>query len=321
MPRHPEHREQLPRYQPITAERIIVFAGAVAGILAIVITFFKVDDIKADQRSLIVIAELSLFCCLLVGYIYVISRRKLHRYAQAVLYLHYINHIIRDHQASRKFTKDDLHEIMQEIVDATAHCFSLLTGKRCRCCIKEIVDKDIVKTVVRDRISSSQTREAPSEVHKIGENTDFSSLFYGKNGYVRYFHCGNLLKLWRVHKYENSSFRHVGEPSIKSIFAFSMVRNWRLPYKSLIVWPIRYIPPGTEWPILNDEDMQQLPPEKRPVIMGFLTVDCRSKNVFDEYYSSELGAAIADALFTMMDVRRILDENVTKIGTMTAIEA
>src|SRR5688572_15363408 len=96
-----EHlRDHLPRWQPWTIERVLALAGSVAGLAALAVTFFKLDHLADNQQALILITELSIVCVGLVTYLYVTNRKKLHRYAQAVFYIHYINHIIRDELAS-----------------------------------------------------------------------------------------------------------------------------------------------------------------------------------------------------------------------------
>jgi hypothetical protein len=306
MPLRRVYKDQLPKWQPWTLERWILLIGGIAGIAALVVTFFKLDHLREDQLTLFLFSELSLLSIGLVGYLYVTNRKKLHRYAQAVFYLHFINHTIRDQVAAMQYGKPiNFEELMQDVVDATANCFSILTARQCRCSVKEIKPDRTVATVVRDGVSSSQSPNLSGAVHKIEDNTDFDNIWYGKGGCTRFFVCRNLVELWRSGKYKNSSFAVRGDPETRSILGLTFVTKWPLPYKSAIVWPIRYIPDACPWPILNDGSFHALPEDKRPFVWGFLCVDFHSRNVFDEIHAPELGAAIADAIFTMFHAARI----------------
>ena len=295
--------DQLPKWQPWTPERVLALAGSIAGLLALFITFFKIDQLAAEQQILIFAAELGLLCIGLIIYIYVMTRKKLHRYAQATYFMHYTNHVIRDQIASMEAGKEIvLRELLQDIVDACANCFSLLGGKRCRCSIIEVRPNNEVAAVVRDRLTSTQSPHTHAVSHTIDENTDFSNIWYGTNGCPRYFPSRNLIKLWQAGRYKNSSFKLHGEPSTVSVLGMTCVSNWPLPYKSTIVWPIRYIPEGTKWPLAQGTE----PAAQGVFLWGFLCIDCGSKRVFDTIHAPELGAAFADALFSVLHTARMM---------------
>lgn len=297
-------KDQLPKFHPWTVERVLGVFGSIAGIVALAIAFLRLDAISDDTVALILIGELSLLSVGLILWIYVTSIRKLHRYSQAVFYIHYINHVVRDQVAAIEAGQSaDLRELLHEIVDATAQCYSVLTAKRCRCCILEISPEKEVVIVVRDSITTTQS---PNIVpHHLEDNSDFSDIWYGRNGCPRFFYSRNLVKLWRSGRYKNTSFENYGNPETFSLLGMTIVTKWTLPYKSTIVWPLRYIPEGIQWPVLNAANLQQIPPEKRPFVWGFLCVDCNSRNRFDAVYAPELGAAIADATFTALHAARL----------------
>jgi hypothetical protein len=260
--------------------------------------------LKEDTKAYIFVLEITALCLGLIIYVFVTSKKKLHRYAQAVYYLHYTNHLIRDEIAGMDTGKSATTDaVLQDIVDALANCFSIITGRRCRCCIQEILPQGNVSTVVRDTITSKQS--ANTDSHNIEDSTAFSNIWYGKNGCPRFFISRNLVKLWSSGQYRNSSFRTYGEPETMNFLGISFVRKWTLPYRATIVWPIRYVPEGSRWPVLKPLD---LPVEKRPFVWGFLCVDCGSRNTFDATYGPELGASFADAIFTYLQaVRRNVD--------------
>lgn len=305
--------DQLPRWQPWTIERVLAIGGSIAGILALLISYFNLDHANEDVQTKIFVGELSFLSIGLIGYLYVTNYKKLHRYAQSVFYVHYIVHSVRDEIASMEAgQRVDLEELIQDIVDATSNCFSLLTAKRCRCCVQEIKPNQDVVTLVRDRITSTQSPNTGN--HNISENTDFSNLWYGRNGCPRFFLSRNLVALWRAGKYRNSSFEAYGEPTTMSVLGLTFVTKWTLPYKATIVWPIRYIPDGCKWPVLNERDLAAIPQDKRPFVWGFLSIDCKSKNTFDNLHAPELGAAIADAIFAVLHAARMNAQRLPNVG-------
>jgi hypothetical protein len=307
--------DQMPKWQPWTVERLVALIGGIGGLVALFVTFFKLDHLSADIQSYIFFVEMSLLCAGLLLYIYFTSRRKLHRYAQSTYFVHYVNHIIRDQVAAMEAGKSgDIPEILQDIVNAVANCFSILTAKRCRCCIQEIRPNSDVVTVVRDSITATQSANTDTGAHNIEANTDYSNIWYGKNGCPRFFISTNLVKLWSAGKYQNSSFNVYGQPETSNFLGFTYVKKWPLPYKATIVWPIRYMPEAAKWPILDMKDLRDLPTEKRPFVWGFLCIDCHSRRTFDVVHSPELGAAFADAIFTLLHAARMTAEKRSPIS-------
>jgi hypothetical protein len=296
-------KDQLPRYNPWSAERWLAIAGSIGGIAALVLTVFHPEHLRDDVQTFILLVELSLLCAGLLLYLWVTSRKKLHRYAQASFFVHYVSHLIRDEVAAFEAgSTPDPKAILQDIVDAVASCFSVLTARRARCCIQEIKAGGDVVIVVRDSITTTQSPPiSNSQASNIENNTDYKSIWYGTNGCPRFFVCRNLVALWRNNKYRNSSFEAYGEPTTFNFFGMTWVRKWTLPYKATIVWPIRYVPKEATWPALNPKPAAD---DNTPYVWGFLCVDWGSRNSFDETYSPELGAAFADAIFMLLHALR-----------------
>jgi hypothetical protein len=179
--------DQLPKWQPWTPERILALVGSIAGLLALLITFFKIDQLPAEQQFLIFAAELCLLCTGLIIYIYVMTRKTLHRYAKTTYFAHYVNHVIPDQIASMEAGKEvDLRELLQDIVDACAIAFHA--------------------AVVRDRVTSTQSPHTGAVSHAIDENTDFSSIWYGTNGCPRYILCRKRVTVDGVDIYANRPY-------------------------------------------------------------------------------------------------------------------
>jgi hypothetical protein len=297
--------DQLPKYSPWTWERTLGVLGSLSGLAALAITFLKLDRLNEDIQTKIFVIELALLSIFLFGYILITNFKKLHRFAQAIFYLHYINHIVRDEVASMEAGDPiDLREVLQDIVDATANCFSLLSGKRCRCEILEITPNQAVSVLVRDRMTQT-TRPESEAPYPIAENTDYSSIWYGSNGCTRFFLSSNLVSLWRKNQFRCTAFQTFGEPQTLSLGVISIVTKWPLPYKSSIVVPIRYVSDNCRWPALNEANLSRMSSEDRPFVWGFLRVDNKSRRSFDMLHSPELVAAIADALFTLLHGARM----------------
>ena len=58
-------------------------------------------------------------------------------------------------------------------------------------------------------------------------------------------------------------------------------------------------------PCSTKPTLSALPSEQQPSVWGSLCIDCKSTNVFDEIHAPELGAAIADALFTILQASKM----------------
>ena len=138
----------MPPWQAWTFERILLWVGSVASIIGVVLVFLD-QKLGADFKYLIIISELVLIVLVLAVFIFITHKKNLHRYAQAIFYMHFINHRVRDQMAILYSTgRIELNELLQDVVDETANCFSIITAKRCRCCIKEVRADGSVFTVV-----------------------------------------------------------------------------------------------------------------------------------------------------------------------------
>lgn len=294
-----QFKDQLPKYKGWDAERYLALFGSVAGIIALGLGFAHPEHWREDIQTYILLVELTLLCLGLLLYLWVTSRKKLHRFAQASFFVHYVSHLIRDEIAAAEAGKStDLQAILQDIVDAVAGCFSILTARRARCCIQEIKEGGSTLLIVRDSLTQSQS-PMPSKPCSIEDNTDFKDIWYG--ACQRYFVSRNLVQLWRTNQYRNSSFEQRGEPETFSLLGMTWVTKWTLPYKATIVWPIRYVPEGATWPALNPHPSGG---DKAPFVYGFLCVDWGARNTFEETFCPELGAAFADAIFTLLHALR-----------------
>jgi len=298
------YKEGLPKYSKINFWELSARIGTVASILGFGIAVFYYNA-KPTEYIYSVFLILCLIC--LLGYVLFQEYRKLNRFAQSTIFVHYITHIIRDILEKQKNTRStdfDLKAINSFLLDPISTCFSILTGRSCRVCLKILKSEDskiVIETLGRDTVSTAigKERKSPEVKHYLEENTDFNKLWYWEKGCSRYFLCNNLLELYRDNRYKNSSFMLVGEPKISDlVLGIKIVREWKLPYKSTLVVPIRYIP---------DEAMHS--EIEKQIIWGFLCIDCNSRKVFDPIYAPELAAAFADNLYTLFSQLELMKES------------
>lgn len=305
------YESQLPKKIGISKASIFNYSAGTASLLGIITSPFIFPN---DSVSLVYSIFLIFLVSSLLVHTYLRDKRKLTRYAQAIFYIHYVNHIVRDHLSEIENGNFQSTQItLYKIVNSIAQCYSLLTSKQCRCTIKELNDDFTINDAERDEISKNSTHmcnQNDTIKHTLDENTDFRNLWYSLSGCSRYFHHPNLLNYWKLRKYNNSSFRVVGDPKLKNFWGYSWVSRWPLQYKSTIVLPIRYFsefnPPK---PVLPPE---KLPPKSTFAewkFWGFLCIDCNSRNIFDPEFAPELGAAFADILYIFLTQTKILLDN------------
>lgn len=295
------YTKNLPKYKKITFNDAFSLLGSSASILALIVFLF----LDENSGSKIYPFFLVFIVVLLVSYSVKKAFSKEHRYAQTVFFTHHANHIVRDFFSILQTGKPvELKDTVEEILSTVANCFSIITGRLCRACIKDLGSDNVLRTTARDNRSKVFKNSPPEydNLHTLKENTDFYNLWYAKDSCFRYFFCNDLPKKWRLRRYENTSFKIYGEPKIQNIMGISWTTNWKLPYKSTIVFPIRYL----EEFIPPIEDGQKVPSQWKT--WGFLCVDCQSKNVFDSRYAPELGLAFADLLYTLFSQVDIMDK-------------
>jgi hypothetical protein len=96
----------------------------------------------------------------------------------------------------------------------------------------------------------------------------------------RYFLGNNLPQMMKKGLYNNTSIHKYAGPDGK---------QWTLPYKATMVWPIRVITQAAQ--------TGQGVFTGNHEIIGYLTVDTMAVNCFHEETDCDVGALLADALF------------------------
>jgi hypothetical protein len=307
---------QLPKKQFISFASFFSYLSGIASIFGLLLTGSFVSQQQVYFVHTIFLLILILSLC---AHTYLRDKRKLHRYAQAILYIHYVNHIIRDQVAcltDRDRSGFDLKTTSRDIVNATANCFSLLTSKKCRCSIVELQEDLQMVTTTRDNITENKRERGKYRDRSIKlENcTEFRNLWYSLNGCTRYYLCNDLLSEWKNRKYEHASFIDETPPRFVSFLSiFSFTKDWSLPYRSILVLPIRYVkkfdPPKQQQGDDVKSNGRKNPELSHWNFWGFLCIDCNSRNIFDREFAPELAAAFADCLYILFDQSNYALEN------------
>jgi len=265
--------------------------------IVIVSAFSNIWPSEAETRELLLlVAFLIYFVVLLVFLIlftFKFSRKS--RYAEATKCLHSALHSARDAYHYLDWCKSEDHEkivfdeerlcaYMKTTLTSIADAFTIVSGVRCRSSIKVLGQNSqgqlFVKTLARDEVSQVECQKKDSvetTSHLVSLNTDFSEITEGN---LDYFYVGDLTKYLN---YTNTSMKK--HDSMKS-------EKWTLPYKSTIVWPIRYVYIKSE--VENGTGTHE-------DLYGFLTLDSSSVNSFIKRYDVQMGALLADSLFPVLN--------------------
>ncbi|MBN4080307.1 hypothetical protein JYT31_01450 [Beggiatoa alba] len=254
---------------------------------------------KPELRELIILIAFcsysGILLIFLVLFTFKFSRKA--RYSEATKCLHSALHSARDAYHYLDWCKSESHDevsfdkerlcrYMTATLTSVSAAFTLVTGVNCRTSIKilgQTADNQLyVSTLARDAIAKTASEDRDrieGEKHLVSANTDFHLI---TEGHLNYFCDSNLPK---YPNYANSSLGNNG---------VQKGQPWKLPYKSSIVWPIRYVYTKNETEASTTKDTNE-------DLFGFLTVDSSSVNAFIEKYDVEMGAALADTLFPLLN--------------------
>lgn len=218
-------------------------------------------------------------------------------------FFHEINHAYRDylaeniiHNESPPKGIDDFiageKALVHSVAANMADIFSLLARHRCVVTVKlckSQKNKDYCYTYTRSETNSPRDRER-NRVFEIDpdKNTGFyeARTRQNKAEYYRYF-CNDLNKAVADQHYKNERAAFLGY------------------YQSAIVVPIRFTP---------EQDFKT--EKKQHKELGFLCVDCGSRNVFDEEVHVPLLAAFADQMYNFINLSRARTLAIAEAATM-----
>lgn len=265
----------------------------------VIIAAYK-DFWSYDQtfRETVLLIAFSLYFLILLLFLllFTISYSRKARYSEATKCIHDALHIARDayhyldwcispERPEVHYQKQLFCSYITNLLTAVSKAFTLVTGTNCRASLKVIGQNQdntlFVTTLARDQVSSHQCQEKDDREatkHLVSKNTDFHLITQGE---LNYFFHNNLCK---YDNYQNTS--------IDDYTRNMSSKKWPLPYKSTIVWPIRY---------KRKSDEHDLGKDRQEDMYGFLTVDSSSRDVFSERYDVEMGAAVADSMFSVLD--------------------
>jgi hypothetical protein len=262
---------------------------------------------KADlehEKVLIAYIALCVYVALLIALNahYTLRYARKARYAEAMVSVHAAIHCIRDAGwyldkciwKEEKYSDDHLKDMLRPCTDAVAQAFSLVTGKTNRVFIKRLcsvegqgVEGNYLETFCRDSVSAAANRDMDRNEgyqHTIYKNTAFRHIISRGQ---RYFFSNDVLAM---NDYE-STFQE-------------LFPDKKLPYRARIVFPIRYVRTEREMAPNIDantkEEGRKSVMKAKIVTAGFLGVDTKSPNAYEEAGDVELGLAIADALFPIL---------------------
>jgi hypothetical protein len=260
------------------------------------------------------------FFVLLFGLLFrEITRIRKEKYANIQHDLHDIQHIARDQHTLFDLMQDRTEENLklqshlvqrnlQDCLNSFASALSIVTGTKCRAAIKMIEpganpEKPVVFTYMRDIDSERHTKSDDQNRKADGsdlleDNSDFVSVFSEEG--PRWFFCNDLTTQPNYNNSRDPNLKSRSLSGIKAVWNLFRPVEWKVPYRSTIVWPIRQMK--------MEEDIGG-----EFSFAGFLTIDSPHRNVFDENFDTHLGAGVADCFYHIL-VRQ------DKIGTIDAEE-
>ena len=118
-----KYEEQLPKIQKLTFDRLFGYITGLASLAGLIGAPFIIKDL--NTLNYVYMSFLSLLILLLLAHAILIERRKLHKYAQTIFHIHFIQHIIRNSLSSKTKNnyEDDIVDVTQKILNSIAYCF------------------------------------------------------------------------------------------------------------------------------------------------------------------------------------------------------
>lgn len=297
--------------------RVRQFTGWLIGLIGLITAFLSgwdiVEKLFKNQPDIYLYAlgYLLLLVTLMTGYFvfrqYQTIRKE--RYANITPYLHRAMHGIRDLQtyvkekappAGANADAYDAFDIatkqkISQIIDQLAKVFQSITSTHCRASVKLIYEfnNDLYfYTFARDPGSSEKLlpldqKRAVSNHDPLNKNTRFAQLF-SVNENLWHYVSNDLAKDDQFKTTSMTAYCPDHIDRINAGWRHFLNWKWPLPYRSTIACVIRQGP-------------FDLLPNRTPKVLGFVTVDSESRNVFVEKWDVELVFSVADALFQPLE--------------------
>jgi hypothetical protein len=291
--------------------RIKFYASWLAGFVGAALAAFAGFDLVErfvhgqDERSIaanIYIVVLSTGMLIFIAVRQWSTIRK-ERYANITPTLHQLMHQIRDvntfirtreptngtPQDYQRFA-DDCKMFFGRILDQLNSIFTSITSTHCRASIKMVYGGGplYVYTLARDQ-GSRQTclqldkRRVEQNLDPLTENVQFARLFDAGDESWHYF-CNDLMTAKEFCSTSVAAYSPNYAKQLADHRSSWLPRKWPLPYRSTIACVIRQGPVDL---------IQNIVPE----VLGFLTIDSESRNVFEPRWDVQIMFAVADALY------------------------
>lgn len=206
-------------------------------------------------------------------------------FAEAMPHLHSAAAALRDAalvRIRRDRQEGQLGEFLVQIfqfLNAVASAFEAVTGTPCRVTLKQVVIDDGPLSVQDlSRSGGGRIRRGRDLVE---ENTDFEVLVKGD---ADWFLCNDLPTRWRAGQYKNSHWQ--------------ATPGFEPPYRSTLVLPVDKAFDAPLDVAFDGQELGEL--DAASSLLGFLCIDTRGTDAFDEATDVALGAALADSLYHVL---------------------
>lgn len=292
------------RIQRYSAQCIQITASVIA------IITFVITSLKSKKPEFWYVIFLLVYLIFLTIVLFIQSYRhaRKSRYAEASRFFHPLVHMFRDAMFNISCIEEpDFKHTIEKMLTAFSSGMEIITGTKVRACVKllrvdggtqalleiqdqmrknELIYADLYACDAHSSWPKKKDCQYPYDRDRLAWNSAFCSLL---NGEGNYYIENNIPRAYKNHRYQSSSFETYGEGQPGR-------PKWILPYKSTILWPIRKL----------KMDQDCVPPSDNNLaeghhVLGFLCIDSRSRNVWEPRYDSEIGAAVADLLYSFMN--------------------
>lgn len=210
--------------------------------------------------------------------------------------LHLFTHSVRDAYwelvSSQDGTPEQLDRTITELRAAlrhAAHTFTAVTGRECRACIKEMVERPAAGTPIENLRVKTLIRHSHEDQH---EGRDSEAPVTASSAFHRL--------VTRVDEDESYFLVQDWHKAPDSLRSFSRENYPMKPdYRSTLVLPIQ----------------KRRGPRGRPYLIAFLCLDSLEPNAFQKEQHFDLGASMADSLFPLVnELQERVGEQPTRDG-------
>jgi hypothetical protein len=259
--------------------QILAALAAVATLVQFIINIIGLNQLVNSY-----VFSISVVVLLIASLVLLIIQQKqnnrIERYSEVFTHIHNAMHCLRDaYFADLNSQGKDIH-IRNSLIEM-ASAFTLITGHKCRACIKLLAIRDgkldksnTINNLVVYNYKRNSGAVKSNDIYFVKDSSDFKELLKDPDHSVFF---KNVLP---YKGYVNSSYTD------------EQIKNEEMAYFSTIVWPIRKV---------LDEDAEDVTPMMEDQdIIGFFCIDSLEKNIYNREKDVEIGHAYADVLYTIL---------------------